>query len=268
MLDRSMNTNEDFIEGACLGISTEAQFAPPTDWPRAISAGIDGGFRAIELSAVSLTELETVVEFLIRGEQARESLSAVEYVSLHAPVAELTSRPDLVSALAGLPPFVETVVVHPDLLGSLEGLHEIGKRLAIENMDGSKTDGRTPDELERFFVVLPEAGFCLDVAHAWSIDPTLLHAHALLDAFGTKLREVHVSGISPDGQHRPTTKNDLARYRSVLQGCRSVTWIFETPPLGFPDADLFLPSFERPTRSGPGLQGREQVPQARAEPNV
>jgi sugar phosphate isomerase/epimerase len=63
-------------------------------------------------------------------------------------------------------------------------------------MDDRKPTGRIADEREAFFAELPEAGFCLDVAHAWSIDPTMNVARELLDRFRSRLRQVHLSSLS------------------------------------------------------------------------
>jgi hypothetical protein len=48
-------------------------------------------------------------------------------------------------------------VVHPD-----------------ENMDNQKSFGQNAPDLRSIFDAFPEAGFCLDVAHVWTNDPTLL----------------------------------------------------------------------------------------------
>jgi sugar phosphate isomerase/epimerase len=100
--------------------------------------------------------------------------------------------------------------------------------VVFENMDVAKRFGRSADDLRSVFDRHPDAGFCLDVAHAWTNDPTLQLGHDLVDAFGDRLRQLHVSGIEPDGRHRPTTRADLDRYRSVLDRCGEVPWILET----------------------------------------
>jgi hypothetical protein len=60
-------------------------------------------------------------------------------------------------------------------------------------MDDRKGTGRIADEIEPFFEELPEAGFYLDVAHAWSIDPTMGVASELLGRFRSRLPQVHLS---------------------------------------------------------------------------
>jgi sugar phosphate isomerase/epimerase len=125
---------------------------------------------------------------------------------------------------------VRTVVVHPDVVGEDEAelLRGIGDRLCFENMDNQKADGRFPEELERVYALCPQAGFCLDVAHVWTHDPTMRLAFDLLDRFGGRLRQVHLSGIEPDSAHRPTTAEDVVRYAPAVERCGDVPVILET----------------------------------------
>jgi uncharacterized protein (UPF0276 family) len=95
-------------------------------------------------------------------------------------------------------------------------------------MDCQKDFGRTTIDLESVFGTFPAAGFCLDVAHVRTNDPTLGLAHELLDSLGARLRQLHVSGIEDDGTHRTTTTEDLKLYESVLARCGHVPWLLET----------------------------------------
>jgi sugar phosphate isomerase/epimerase len=150
---------------------------------------------------------------------------------VHAPAKDAAGHwPEVVDRLVALPPLVLTVVVHPDVVAAteLDLLRRLGQRLCFENMDNQKSDGRFPDELERVFSACPEAGFCLDVAHVWTHDSTLRLADELLERFGERLRQVHLSGIEPDAVHRPTTADDLARYAPVVAHCGDVPLILET----------------------------------------
>ena len=99
----------------------------------------------------------------------------------------------LAAALADLPPVVDAIVLHPDTLTEPEAYRALGRRAVLENMDARKSAGTTVAELEALFELLPEAGFCLDVAHVWSLDPTMALGHELLDAFRLRLTHVHVS---------------------------------------------------------------------------
>jgi hypothetical protein len=96
-------------------------------------------------------------------------------------------------------------------------------------MDARKESGRTAAELEPVFAALPEAGFCFDVAHAWSIDPSMREGQLLLDRFAGRLRHVHVSSLDGAGCHAPLTAEQEKLFAPLLGRCRDVPWIFEAP---------------------------------------
>jgi sugar phosphate isomerase/epimerase len=105
----------------------------------------------------------------------------------------------------------------------------LGTRLVLENMDGRKSSGRTAHELDLVFEQLPDAGFCFDIAHACSVDPSMGVATDLLDRFRSRLRQVHVSSLE-DGHHVPLTYDDEERFAAILDRCRDVPWILEAAP--------------------------------------
>ena len=76
-----------------------------------------------------------------------------------------------------------------------------GDRLCVENMDVRKPVGRSVRELLPIFRRLPHASFCFDVAHAAQCDPSMAEAARLLDAFGHRLAEVHVSELDAQSRH-------------------------------------------------------------------
>jgi hypothetical protein len=209
---------------ALVGRSTRVTDAD--DWAGAIAeAEAELGSAAVELMANRDHRLTSLLRFLADRDDALERFG---YVSVHAPNRS-DSWTDVCAQLAGLPPHVRTIVVHPHPEVDRTLLRNLGARVAIENMDAAKPSGRTVEELEPLLAALPGAGFCLDVAHVWTNDSSLALGHQLLDAFGGRLRQLHVSGIEPDGTHRATTQDDLERYSSLLDRCPNVPWIFEEP---------------------------------------
>lgn len=134
------------------------------------------------------------------------------YVSVHGPIKnhEL-DEVATVAMLAGLPLWVRSVVAHPDALSDVGRYRDLGTRLVLENMDDRKITGRVANELETLFEELPAAGFCLDVAHVHSVDPSMDAAHELLDRFRSRLRHVHLSSLD-DGRHVPLTEDDEDRF--------------------------------------------------------
>lgn len=182
--------------------------------------------RVVELSALSGPELPALLAFLADP----EDLADFGVVSVHGPSRAWSgSEAELVAALASLPPLVEGVVMHPETLRDASAYRELGSRLWLENMDTRKDDARTTEELWRFFEALPEARFCFDIAHAWLHDPEMVLAHDLLDAFGDRLAEVHVSSILPSGVHVPLFPDVVPTFAPVLKRCIGVPWILEAP---------------------------------------
>jgi sugar phosphate isomerase/epimerase len=187
-----------------------------TDWPAALARARAEGWRVVELTAALDAELDALLVHL--GEEPA-ALDGFERVSLHAPVLP----PDPEATLARLPGRFETIL-HPNAYAEARAL---GAVAIFENMDVRKPFGRTASDLAGVFDRHPEAGLCLDVAHVWTNDPSLALGHELLDAFGDRLRQLHVSGIEPDGTHRPTTAADLELYAPLLDRCRHVPWLLE-----------------------------------------
>lgn len=158
----------------------------------------DARLRAIELSALRDHELPSLAA------AAKElPLDHFEYVSVHAPSKLSTFREEEVFDAITALPAAWSVIVHPELLGDKARWRSLGSRLCIENMDNRKTTGRTVDEVAALFEDYPEAGFCLDLGHARQIDPTMATALRMLRSFGSRLRQLHVSEVGPQGEHRP-----------------------------------------------------------------
>jgi sugar phosphate isomerase/epimerase len=216
---------------AGFGLSTGWDPATREDWPLALAEAERFG-TAVELSALSANELPGLSDFLAGSHPALGYLTRARHVSVHGPVKGLSGDWEgITRQLEELPSEIETIIMHPDTLSeeSYEPLARLGSRLVLENMDCRKETCKSVDELAPVFARLPEAGFCLDVAHVWSVDQSLQLGQDLLDAFGDRLREVHVSGIELDGKHRLTTKADLERYAPLLERVGHVPWIFESP---------------------------------------
>ena len=202
------------------GIATGAYVEERDHWPTAVGRARAEGWRWIELTAIR-GRLAPLVRFL--GAHV-DALAPFERVSVHAPAAMAESPADVLETLQ---PYTFDVVLHPDVYGAGPSCAALGARAVFENMDVIKGSGRDVGDLADVFSSFPAAGFCLDVAHVWTIDPTLGLGHDLLDAFETRLRQLHVSGIEKDGTHRPTTTDDLALYRPLLERCPHVPWLLE-----------------------------------------
>jgi hypothetical protein len=208
-----------------IGISTGVFAGSRDDWPALVERACKLSTFAVELSALSGEELPGLLAYL----GAKPPLP-FRYVSVHGPVNHQDlSEADLVAQLGGLPLWVRSIVAHPDSIVEPETYRALGTRLVLENMDDRKATGRTADEMQSYFEALPDAGFCFDIAHAHSIDPTMDVATELLDRFRSRLRHVHLSSLS-GGHHIPVAADDEPLFIEALDRCSDVPWILEAPP--------------------------------------
>jgi hypothetical protein len=215
----------DVREHHALGASTGCLDAPRGEWIRLVDLAHAASPYAIELAALSEREFPGLVAFLETDPDL-----PFRYVSLHAPTKHRRiSEPELIERLCALPAWLDAIVVHPDSMEDVEAYAALGCRLVVENMDARKADGRTAAELERFLEALPDAGFCFDIAHAWSIDPSMREGERMLDAFACRLRHLHVSSLAADGHHLPLSDEHEELFGPLLSRCRDVSWIFEAP---------------------------------------
>jgi hypothetical protein len=166
---------------------------------------------AVEISALRFDELEPTVRNL-----ERLKLDHFRYVSFHAPSS---FRPDQEESVLGwLKPVFDrgwNIVVHPDVIYTPDRWQFLGRQLLIENMDRRKSVGRTVDELKRFFGLLPDARFCLDVAHARQIDTTLTLLFQLFEGLCDRFAEVHISELDSRCRHIQMSGRAVADYQCL-----------------------------------------------------
>jgi hypothetical protein len=207
---------------ARFGIATGAYVDERDDWRSALARARREGFATIELTAIRNERVQALTVLLADDPGA---LDRFERVSVHAPARDFVDDPTpVLDSLRTLP---HDIVFHPDVYREQGWIRELTSRAVFENMDSTKTFGRGVGDLSATFAAFPDAGFCLDVAHVWTNDPTLALGHELLDAHGGRLRQLHVSGIEADGTHRPTTRADLELYAPLLERCGTVPWLLE-----------------------------------------
>lgn len=182
----------DFVRGLALLATTDAD--------------------AVELSALRTPELDPLLDAL-----PSLSLTRYRYASVHAPsrFAPAEER-HIVARLAEACGRGLHVVVHPDAIHEPTHWATLGEWLCLENMDKRKPVGRTADELEPWFVALPEAGLCLDVAHARQVDGSMTEAYRLLRRFGGRVRQVHVSEVDTASCHVRVTRAAAADYEVLV----------------------------------------------------
>jgi hypothetical protein len=208
--------------GASTGFLVEAR----GDWSALADAAAALSPFTAELAALSEDELPGLLAYLA----GLDGSLPFHYLSVHAPSKGLRmAEAKLVDALVRLPAYVDAIVVHPDVIDDPAEYRRLGARLVLENMDTRKARGRDAGELAPYFAELPEAGLCLDVAHARDVDPSMRGAQELLDRFAGRLRHLHVSSIDDAGHHVPLRAGDEEAFRPILRRCRDVPWILEAP---------------------------------------
>jgi hypothetical protein len=95
-------------------------------------------------------------------------------------------------------------------------------------MDSRKPTGRTAKELDRFFVDLPEAKLCFDIAHARQVDPTMTEAVRILSEFGDRLAQVHLSELNSIGKHFAMSYGAKRAYEIFAAALSQVPVILES----------------------------------------
>jgi hypothetical protein len=208
-----------------LGASTGYMDDLRGDWATQIGRALELSSFAAELAALSENEIDGLASYLASGPSL-----PFRYLSIHGPSKDrVISEHELVDLLLKFSVWADAIVMHPDTIDDPSSYRAFGRKLVLENMDARKDDGRTVAEMAGWFAELPEAGFCFDIAHAWSIDDTMTVGIEMLDEFRSRLRHLHVSSLSPDLHHVPLTEEDEELFKPLLQRCLDVPWILEAP---------------------------------------
>jgi hypothetical protein len=181
---------------------------------------------AIELSALREAELVPLIGILDSLD-----LGQFEYISFHAPSRLIEmSEGKVVELLENGVNREWPIIVHPDVIVDFACWKILGDRLCIENMDKRKPVGRTVSELEPFFQKLPHARFCFDIGHARQVDPTMSEAASILQHFGDRMEQIHMSYVASNSVHEPLNFEAIMAFRRVASLMpANVPVILETP---------------------------------------
>jgi hypothetical protein len=180
---------------------------------------------AVELSALRAAELAPLLAALDDLD-----LAPFRHVSVHAPGRfPARDEPALVETLGPIAERGWPVVLHPDAIHDPSAWEALGPLLLIENMDRRKP-GRTAAELAPLLARLPEAGLCLDLAHARQVDPTMGEAERLIERFGDRLRAIHLSELDDRGEHHRLSPASEDAFRPLARRLPAgVPVILESP---------------------------------------
>ena len=182
-----------------------------SDYLAALSVLRKTGATAVELSALREHELAPLLQDL-----AELDLSPFEYISIHAPSRLIDyTEEQLVSALLPVAEAGYPIVVHADIITNVAAWKQLGRHLCVENMDKRKSRGRTWHEINEIFAAIPRARFCLDLAHARQIDPTMCETIQFLRNFGDRLEQLHISELDGNSRHNPLSYSGSSSIESV-----------------------------------------------------
>lgn len=168
---------------------------------------------AVELSALRVSELAPLVEALPTLDLAR-----YRHISFHAP--SHYSPDEESDVLDACHHFIRRgwpIVLHPDAIRRWDRWNALGRFLFIENMDKRKRTGRTADELSEIFSRLPESRLCFDVAHARQYDASMTEAYRILNAFGDRIGQVHISEVGSRSTHERISEYAALAFRQVAR---------------------------------------------------
>ncbi len=119
-------------------------------------------------------------------------------------------------------------MLHPDAIREPAAWDALGDRLCLENMDKRKDDGRTDGDMQRWFDRFPAARFCLDLAHARQVDPSMTPATRVLRRFGDRIAQVHVSELNARGHHEPLSYGSILAFHGLRRRLPRVAVILES----------------------------------------
>ena len=165
----------------------------------------------VELSALREHELPTLMAAL-----SELDLSQFTYISVHAPSRLKTMRESEVAE--ALAPCIDRrwpVILHPDAIGDHGCWRDFDNLLCIENMDKRKPVGRDVNELKPHFMALPNASLCLDLGHARQVDATFGIARLILEEYGDRLKQLHLSELNTRSQHEPLSMASVWAVREI-----------------------------------------------------
>jgi len=167
-----------------------------------------------------LTELKNsgidTIEVHYDFPQPETILQAFPNASFH-----LTKTSKAAGAIKAINLGFSRIIAHPNYIKDTAEWRELGAHLLIENMDPLHPKLRSAKDLEVLLSKLPEAGICLDLAHAMD-KPILLDE--IISAYGNRIRQVHLGEINMlNGHHLSTispraSKHCIAYLKQIQPG--------------------------------------------------
>ena len=137
-----------------------------------------------------------------------EDLAGFEYVSIHATSFDDFNETEIVAMLQKLTEIndklkFKAVVLHPYETMNWDIFRQFDLPFMIENMDWRKDFGKYVDSLEDIFSKF-NAPMVLDLNHCYTNDPSMRLAQDMVETFGGRIEEIHLSGF--ETFHEPLFK--------------------------------------------------------------
>jgi len=177
------------------------------------------GMSVLRQKGVAIVELSALRQFeLAPLASALEDLdiSDFTYVSVHAPSQlEPEMEKEAISLLEKAAERSLPIIIHPDAITDFGLWTSFGNLLLVENMDKRKPLGRTAFELAGIFDKLPDALLCFDLGHVRQVDPTMSEAALILQLFGDRMRQLHVSEVNTRSTHDPLTAGAIGAFNRI-----------------------------------------------------
>lgn len=138
----------------------------------------------------------------------RSDIQGFEFISVHAPIYKGGKMDEYMRAMDAICKFhsevnFNSVVLHPDAFDNFKFLKQFDLPFAIENMDNRKKSCKDVTDLHQVFNKF-DVPMVLDMNHCFSNDSSMKLADDLVEAFCSKIEEIHLSGF--DTFHDPLFK--------------------------------------------------------------
>jgi len=157
------------------------------------------------------------------------SLKKFEYISIHSPNLKGLNQDKIEKILEKISwlknkTHAQHIVVHPNEVNDFEIFEKYKLDPLYENMDLAKDSFRTAKDFEK----INDKNFIFDVCHAYENDKSFELAKNLLDFFGQKIKEIHLSGNNKKQRHVPVVyADDKEKIMNILKPYKDIPIICE-----------------------------------------
>lgn len=154
------------------------------------------GCNAIELTIADMDDAPRLLNL------EQKDFAGFRYVSIHAPSFDRFDTNSMIKFRQTLDIFeefcqkvkVNSIVFHPDQIGEWAIFENYTFPVLIENMDWQKEIGKYVDSMKDIFEKA-DAPMVLDLNHCYTNDPTMNLAKDMVENFGERIFEIHLSGF-------------------------------------------------------------------------